>query len=152
MLGTWSSKFHLEFIIIILQCMTQCSHYLLQNLRFTTVFSLCDSTWGTPSLVLGDVQFIFFFFATTQIGHRLHLIVEVCRSCTTYDTSPLNKWSACCGGHYVQNAEKRDAHLCLRPHSHWDQLIVNWCVSITATECCIFVQQTNKCVCIEFRF
>jgi len=78
--------------------MTQYSHYLLQNFRFRTVFSLCDSTWGTPSLALGDVQLIYFNFfflsffgATPQIGHKPHLIVEVYRSCTAYGTSPLNK-------------------------------------------------------------
>jgi len=159
MLGSRSSECRLEFIIIILQCMTQYSHYLLQNFRFRTVFSLCDSTWGTPSLALGDVQLIYFNFfflsffgATPQIGHKPHLIVEVYRSCTAYGTSPLNKWSACCRGHYVQNTQKRDALLCLRPHSHWDQRIVNWCVSVTTTECCISVHQTFKCVYVECRF
>ena len=42
----------LEFVISILQCMTLCSHYLLQNFILTAVFSLCDNTWGIHSLML----------------------------------------------------------------------------------------------------
>jgi hypothetical protein len=47
-------KCHLEFIIIS-QCMTLCSHYLLQNFRFTDILCLCDITWGIPSLVLSVI-------------------------------------------------------------------------------------------------
>jgi len=39
MFGSWNSKYHFEFIVIILECITVCSHYLLQNFRFTAVFS-----------------------------------------------------------------------------------------------------------------
>ena len=35
--------------------MHACSHYLLQNFRFTAVFSLCDNTRGIPSRVVSVV-------------------------------------------------------------------------------------------------
>ena len=54
MFGGWNSEWHLEFIIIILQCMTQCCQYLLQNFRFAAVISLV-TTWGIHSLVLNVV-------------------------------------------------------------------------------------------------
>jgi len=54
MLGNSNSKCHLEFIII-LPYMMLFFHYFLQNFGFMAVFSLCNNTWGIPSLGLSVV-------------------------------------------------------------------------------------------------